>query len=138
MLIFFSVGGKRKKNTANWKKEKRKRLRAHGKEYEQARKKNGQAVFREARRMRAPCPEKCLQHCRDRITEEERQQLFDSYWGSGQTEAQRQLIKDSIDVIKQEGKRNTNKFHLRSKGQRIQVCKTMFINTYDIKDKTYR
>ena len=52
-----SVGGKRKKNTANW-KNKRKRLRAHDKAYEQARKKNGQAVIRKARKMRPTLPSK--------------------------------------------------------------------------------
>ena len=53
-----------------------------------------------------------MQHCSDRITEEEHQQLFDSNWGSGQSEAQRQLLKDIIDMYKRDGKKNVNKFHL--------------------------
>ena len=74
-------GKKRKRSQQLWKRNVTKYLRNEGKEYvTRGKNKN----VREARRVKQPCGNKCRLKCNETISEEQRQQIFDSYWVGSQ------------------------------------------------------
>ena len=104
---------------------------------------------REARRVKQPCENKCRLKCSEIISEEQRQQTFDSYWALKTIEKQRQFISNSTKavepkyrLIKKESSRrpriNNNAFYFQIGEKNVRVCKVFFRNTLDINDRNIR
>lgn len=98
------------------------------------------------RKIGPPCNEKCRIKCRELISEEIRQGLFDNYWKMGSLMRQRDYIAMHMTNIVpkyQYKKVDSNRklknafyFHVDDKKQR--VCKTFFKNTLGINDRPIR
>lgn len=73
-------GVKRKRNENTWKRNLNKKFRNSGKAYEMHTAGN---KVREERKMGPPCTEKCKVKCSIKFNEEERMQIFTSYWDLG-------------------------------------------------------
>lgn len=92
--------------------------------------------------MRNPCPKQCRQHCQSRVTEQQRQAVFNEFYGLGDTNLQWEYIAQRLDRIyskcrrkKSDNTRNLNvAYNFLIDGKLIQVCKTMFVNTLNIGD----
>ena len=105
--------------------------------------------IRPERKLKPPCGPKCRTKCSEKIIEEERQAIFESYWAMGDINMQRQFISNSIKplipeyrYVREGGKRkprkNNNLFHFISGPNQVRVCKLFFKNTLDINDRTIR
>ena len=97
---------------------------------------------REARRVKQPCGNKCRLKCSESISDEQRQQIFDSYWALKTIEKQRQYISNSTKIvepkyrlIKKESLRppsiNNNAFYFQIREKNVRVCK-LFLRTLSI------
>ncbi len=78
---------------------------------------------------------------------EVREQLFTDYWQMGNLKIQREFLSRQIEVSQTERKtkgaetrrKSTKKYFLQvNQEQRVQVCQTMFLNTFAISEKTTR
>ncbi|KAF9411145.1 hypothetical protein HW555_010007 [Spodoptera exigua] len=140
------VGRKRLKLENDWIARKRKRLCNTGLEYTTSKGKT-----KAARSMEASC-EKCRLQCYNKIGYEVRVDLFDKFWKTGDHAKQWEIIakyviqkskKTATNVESESSRRShTLHYHLPIKsdnGITLQkVCKTMFLNTFDIsKDFVY-
>ena len=87
--------------------------------------------------------------CSTKFTDEERLQLFSTYWSLGDLNKQREYINNSMETIMPRyrytrvgGTRNprqhNNAFYFNKNNQKIRVCKTFFRNTLDINDRPIR
>ena len=139
-------GTKRKACPAKWRRNVNKRLRNEGKAYEMTSTKRKE---REERKMKPPCNEKCRFKCNNKFNEEERNDIFTSYWDLGDITKQREFIRNSITEIKpnyryirvggeRQPRRNNSGFHFRKDGTPMRVCKFFFKNTLDINDRPIR
>ncbi|XP_050516575.1 putative protein TPRXL [Diabrotica virgifera virgifera] len=88
---------KRKATPNNWLRAKAKILRNSGKSYLSNSKKEMTIV--PAKSLKAPCSEKCKQNCVQKITETQRQQIFDNYWTMGDLQRQREFILRHLSVV---------------------------------------
>lgn len=50
--------------------------------------------------VKPPCTEKCRLKCRDKITEEQRQEIFECYWGLGTLKRQRDFLNSCLTTLK--------------------------------------
>lgn len=136
-------GKKRPCNKNEWKKNIAKRLRNTGQAYECNSKTRKEIP---ARRLKPPCAEKCTLKCYTKISEEERQNLFSSYWNLGNVEKQRHFIASCMETIRpkyryvrEHSRRQLNNaFYFYVTGQKLRVCKVFFKNTLDINDRPIR
>lgn len=116
---------KRKIHAKDWKKNAIKIKRNKGESYMTTR---GKIV--PATQMGPPCSEKCIFKCRNKFSEEERQNLFTSYWAIQNLQDKRQFMLQcmrthSADAAKI--RRWSNKFFLKnSAGTSQRVCKFFF------------
>ncbi|KAK3085282.1 hypothetical protein FSP39_001017 [Pinctada imbricata] len=130
---------KRKAVPAEWKKNIRKRLRLSGKEYTNTR---GKLV--EAKSVKDQDCSKCRYKCSTKISEEERREIFNNYWSLQDYKRQRDYICSSIlqaspKRIRPKAKnprKITRQFSFVNKGAQVRVCKTFFLKTLDIGEKT--
>jgi len=127
---------KRKRNPANWKKNKRKILKTEGKEYIST---TGKVMG--AKSVRPHNCQKCKFKCAENFTEEERQEIFTLYYNLGSYERQRQyiceMVKRCSTVRKGQQKRSfSQKFNLPKGEQIVRVCRDFFSKTLDLKRKT--
>ncbi|XP_028163360.1 uncharacterized protein LOC114354942 [Ostrinia furnacalis] len=131
----------RKANPDSWKCVQAKILRNHGKAYL-----NMKNKLVPARKLKTPCGDQCKLKCKEKITELQRQIIFQDYWDFGDLERQREYIKRHISEIKP---RYSYKVHNSNRGnnfacyfsvgnKKIRVCKTFFKATLDISDRTIR
>lgn len=76
-------GRKRKRDEESWKQNKAKSLRNAGKQY--INKKNKEI---KPRSVQPPCGDKCRLKCCEKISEDQRQTIFNVYWKLGRVDAQ--------------------------------------------------
>lgn len=129
---------KRKSTPENWKKSVRKRLRLSGQEY-----KSSTGKIMEEIKMRPPC-KGCRFKCTTMVSEENRKQIFNSFWSLGSYESQKDFVCSSVTEKKtrtylddnnkvQEKRRMVSRsFTLESEGQKYSVCKKFFTATLSI------
>lgn len=103
--------------------------------------KNGIPIL--GRSMRPPCNDRCRQKCYKKITESERQRLFDDYYGLADLHCQWQYLGRYMDktvpkmtsISKQRMRGNNIRYFLQTDTERLKVCKTMFLATFDISER---
>ena len=131
-----STSRKRKGNPDKWKKTVRKRLRLAGEEYL-----NSLGTVRPKRQMKSGCG-KCRYKCSTNINEEERQNIFASYWNLGSHERQRDFICQRVSEKPTKPGENAKRrdlartYTLRTDGRNVRVCKKLFLDTLGIGRKT--
>lgn len=90
--------------------------------------------------------QKCKQEC-SIITEEQRQKIFDAFYGTKSLQLQREFIARHVTTHDTKRKRTSNAvsrrtrtftYRLTNANRLITVCKTMFLNTLGISEKTMR
>lgn len=127
---------RRPRRPETWISTKRKTLRNSGQSYLNS---SGRLV--EARTMKESCGTACRSKCMTKVTEEDRQHNFKTFWDLGDVVKQRRFI--YLHIVSSEPKRrrgqNTNRtlthnFFLDAKDgqgnyQPVQVCKKLFKNT---------
>lgn len=97
-----------------------------------------------ARSMGRPCGIICRLKCKERICENDRRNIFDSYWGLGSLSLQRDFIARSMTVInpeyqyKNNERQANNSYHFLVKGERTRVCKTFFKSTLGISNTSIK
>lgn len=88
----------------------------------------------------------CRLHCKERFPEHVRQTLFHEYWSLANNSAQTLYLGNLIDTIttklsrkrddispaKRKTRNTTNIFHFKVNGNRLKVCRSCFMKTYDI------
>ncbi|CAK1602117.1 unnamed protein product [Parnassius mnemosyne] len=136
-------GKKRVRNESAWIKNVRKRQRNSGEQYVS---RTGKTVA--AKSIKPPCTEKCRLKCRNKITEEQRQEIFECYWGLGSLQRQRDFLNSCLITLKvpyrrvKEGAakaRNQNcVFNFTVNGETKRTCKTFFLNSLGISERTLR
>ena len=141
--IVAKKGKKRVRNESAWIKNVRKRQRNSGKVYIS---RTGKTVA--AKSVKPPCTEKCRLKCRDKITEEQRQEIFECYWGLGSLQRQRDFLNSCLTTLKvpyrrvKEGAAKTRNqncvFHFTVNGESKRTCKLFFMNTLSISERTLR
>lgn len=120
---------KRGRKPSNSSKKKAKLQRNTGKSYVSQSK--TKKIFNE-RKLRTACGNKCRLHCTDKISETDRQKLFDAFWNIADLQRQREFIASNIVVIKpkyrysstQNLRKNNSAFHFVVADNKIRVCKT--------------
>ncbi|CAH1286836.1 unnamed protein product [Chrysodeixis includens] len=105
-------------------------------------------VAKKEKFVKPPCTEKCRLKCRDKITEEQRQEIFECYWGLGTLQRQRDFLNSCLTTLKvpyrrvKEGAAKTRNqncvFHFTVNGESKRTCKFFFINTLGISERTLR
>lgn len=133
---------KRQSNPKNWKRNKNKEKIALGEEYTT---KTGKLM--KAKKLQPPCDESCRMKCRTKITDQRRSELFNYYWKKLLTKPTKWLYLQSlvIQVAKisnaenaQSKRQHSRKYYLplkndvQSDKDRVQVCKVMFLATFDL------
>ncbi|XP_046967228.1 broad-complex core protein isoforms 1/2/3/4/5-like isoform X1 [Vanessa cardui] len=141
------IGRKRQRRPDGWKDVKRKYLKNLGKEYLS---RNG--VLRDAKSLKDPCPATCRLRCSEKINAQEREHILKSFWQLGDHSSQWDYIvrhTETIDIrhpstSKDVSRRKkTIKYFLvltnvssNSTPLKVPVCKTMFLNTLSIGERT--
>lgn len=126
---------RRPRKPDTWACNKRKSLRNSGQTYL-----NSKGKLVDAKQMRESCGEWCRSKCITKISEQDRQEAFDYYWGLGDVVKQRKWIYEHITSAEPKRRRSevsnrtiTLQFYLDAKDdevyQSVQVCKKMFKNT---------
>ena len=146
-------GRKRMRNDTMTKAAIRKRKRDKGESYSPKKGKGRAAKPRkEARVMQPVCPVTCRNKCREKLTEQDREQIFTTYWEIGNVEAQWEYINRQMMANKKKRTRlrrnddnddDTAAPSRRSNSKTYQlngkvICKTMFLNTLAISEKVTR
>ena len=126
---------KKKKDPNNWKCNVRKQKRCHGQEYLSC---TGKSVPRKAVQPHSCI--KCRFKCGENISEEQRQQIFDSYYSLGSYERQRDYICDMVRTVKpvrcKGYKTESHQYFLALGNEKHRVCRDFFMRTLDIGRKT--
>lgn len=98
-------------------------------------------VPRLGKQMRKPCiRHKCRLNCQDRVTENDRANVFNEFYGLGDTHLQWEYIAQRLGRIipKFRSKKSTRSYNLEYNfflnGNKVRVCKVMFINTLNVSD----
>lgn len=135
---------KRKRNNSNWTRNIRKSLKTQGREYTVV---SGKKTI-PAKQVNAACT--CKQKCYEKITPEERQIVFKSFYklsSSGQNQFLANSIQEHekhVQRLRQSDQKNSrrnfsrNYFLTNTNGEKFKVCQTMFLNTFDITLKKAR
>ena len=104
---------------------------------------------KKAREIKPACKETCRMKCSTKISQEQRAQVFKSYWRLGDINIQRQYLVNCMKEIqpmyrcirqnRTRGPRGNNiSYSFPIDGTQIRVCKTFFLNTLDITDRVTR
>lgn len=131
---------KRHRNPSNWKCNIRKAAREAGKEYKSVRNK-----IVPAKRLKTTkdCQNKCLYNCQKLISEIERQNIFERYYYTLNEHGKKLFLLATTTRFNVErhrknktnqnsGRKQTFSYYFEIRGQRIQVCKTYYLNTLSI------
>ncbi|KAL0829630.1 hypothetical protein ABMA28_003136 [Loxostege sticticalis] len=96
--------------------------------------------------MKPPCGPKCRQSCSNNFTNQQRQEIFDTYWELGSFQRQRDFLNSCITSIypvcrrlkvDAEKHRKPNfTFYLVKDGLNIRVCKQFLHTSQNLKLKT--
>lgn len=135
----FTRGRKRVRQENKWKCNIRKRCGEAGAEYTS---KTGTIV--PAKCIKPACKSSCKRKCSENITSEERQHIFNSFWREGNNNDFKRLYVASHVIAKHVSRRVVQEREFRRNvtlhyffevcGQRLQVCKTFFLNTLSISE----
>lgn len=136
-------GKKRSLNKDNWSKIKSKKLRNSGEAYTSSSKSKKEMPKKE---LKPPCKDNCRIKCKTKISENERLELFKTYWSLGDLTRQRDFLATNMLEInptyqyKKEGsnRKLNHAFYFEINGKRIRVCKEFFKNTLGINDRPIR
>jgi hypothetical protein len=85
---------------------------------------------------------KCRFKCAETISKECQQSMFDSYWGLGNYERQRQFLLEQIQTTEPQRhgqnirKQSTNRYYITLKNEKTRVCQRFFLATLGIGKKT--
>lgn len=134
-------GKKRLRKEDTWARVETKKLKNSGKEYKT---KNGRLV--QEKKIRPPCPEKCILGCNKKFSEEFRRKIFQDYWNLASLQRQRDFLGSCIERlelnyrrISAANPRNQNcAFYLQNDGKRVRVCKLFLMNTLGLSERTLR
>ena len=96
-------------------------------------------VTRDSRKMLPPCGDKCRLKC-SKISDEERQTIFDAYWKMADLQRQRDFIAANMTIVKpkyryekENNRRQLNTaFYFDREGKKSRVCKKFFTATLGI------
>ncbi|CAG5005425.1 unnamed protein product [Parnassius apollo] len=133
-------GKKRIRNPQKWKKNISKELKNSGKEYVSRTGKNIDAKV-----MRPPC--NCRLQCRNQFSEDQRRQIFESYWNLASIQRQRDFLCSCIEPLNILCRRIKNvekprtpncSFLFLNNGRGFKMCKTFLLNTLGISERTLR
>ncbi|KAK7869899.1 hypothetical protein R5R35_013697 [Gryllus longicercus] len=99
------------------------------------------------RNMNPPC-HNCKLKCTEKIDENYRKKIFAMFWAIGDLQRQREFIKDSTQAdvpkyqrstVNRKRERGSNQaYSITKDGEKIQVCKQFFKNTFDLSDRAIR
>lgn len=135
-------------NPKLWVRNKRKHAKNAGQSYVAS---NGKCV--EAKQMKSNCGEQCRMKCSSKLTEIERQKLFDNFYALADIEKQRKYLFDlirsyepkKIKLHQQKSRSIQRKYFLKALKSstenetltdEIQVCRLMFLNTFAVSSQT--
>jgi len=139
--------GKRKhKGESNWKRNVQKRLRMEGKEFQGLKKSEGKYIeTSKSERILTErgCSKRCYKAGKNRnchlFTDEVRKEIFETFWSNLDWHGKRVLVSSLVDrkIIEGDTKRRTMSctYHLKYKGTKVPVCKSMFLSTLGIGEK---
>lgn len=118
---------------------------------------SSEGVPRLGKTLRSPCSSNCRFGCNTKITEKQREELFQYYYSLGNLTKQWQYLTNLMDpfkpkqpprlsyrknnqVVEKRGERRSNiRYYLPiDSDERVKVCQTMFIATFDISPCTVR
>ncbi|CAG9826481.1 unnamed protein product [Diabrotica balteata] len=126
---------KRKRNEQNWKRNIAKSRKQRGEAYLSSRGKYVPGVV-----MKDACLATCKRKCTEKFSYEERLSIFRRYYQLESYERKRDFINGHTEkkdkkwhTAEQSRRQKTILFYLPKNSNRIQVCKTMFINTLGIR-----
>lgn len=130
---------KRQRNTKSWKKNVAKEKLSKGQEHL-----NPKGKLIRGRALKPGCDESCKLGCSHRFGESDRKAIHQEFWNSYPTKESKwaflALNVDQTKVMKHTGKEGEHKrkysrvYSFRVRGEKIRVCKTMFLATLDICD----
>lgn len=139
---------KRCKNEHEWKRNKIKKLRNSGKPYT-----NWRGNSRPERALKSSC-EKCRLKCPEKVSIEQRNEIFKNFWGMEDINRQRDYISKyvlyNIKVRNRQRKETSPESEVKSSRRnftfvyflptetKVKVCKTFFLNTLSISAQTVR
>ena len=130
---------KRKATPQNWKRNIRKQLRLSGEQYVST---DGKIV--PAKSLQQVNCNTCRLKCQNKMTDEQRQKIFNSFWALAHYERQKDFVCARIEEkstkthvneagnIESKRKQVTRKFYFDIDGARLQVCKTFFLKTLSV------
>ena len=97
----------------------------------------------QSKKIKPGCTRNCPLKCCENVTLEERENIFKSYWGSGSFDTQRNYIAQNVLSVppKKVGSNNRRErkpraYFLTLENKRVQVCRTFFLNTLSVTEKT--
>lgn len=109
---------------------------------------NADGVPRLGRRMRPACSDECRLKCYQKLTDSQRQRIFDEYYDLADLHQQWQYLgrymdktvpkqkirfRDRTAVVRvHQTRRNNVKYYLQTDTDRLRVCMKMFLATFDI------
>lgn len=142
---------KRKKCITRDKRQKEKRKRLLGKEYESLKKIDGKYQYvksGQSRELNVRCnSEKCLRTNRfcSKFSEEERHFIFDTFWTKMTSWNSRKAYVSTLVDVKHSQKQKENSrrsvtlfYYLKKDSQKFAVCKKMFLSTLGLKEWSVR
>ncbi|KAL5273998.1 hypothetical protein ACFFRR_000637 [Megaselia abdita] len=96
--------------------------------------------LRPARKMGPPCLDNCKYKCKERISEEDRQEIFDHYWQLNSDYVKRQFIAQCLESTERKYMRVNSKscrsantsFNFSVTSGKERVCKRFFVRTLGI------
>ena len=126
---------KRKRSVGKWKKVNAKHARNAGEAHISIK---GKEI--PARTMGAGCRVNCRYKCLEKITEDQRKEIFAQYYDLPDVNRKRDFIAQMVlnkkkqrFTTEQKSRRNFSyQWHLEINGEKIRVCKTMFLSTISI------
>lgn len=92
------------------------------------------------------CPESCRNRCRDKFHNIERLRAFTSFWTLGSKKHQQEFLEQHVYSLPVHGRTvsgdsprtRTLNYTFNVEGSRLKVCKTMFLQTLAVSEKTVR
>ncbi|XP_011193975.2 uncharacterized protein LOC105219498 [Zeugodacus cucurbitae] len=138
------TGRKRRKQPEKWKINIIKKKRNSGEQYVSLKK-----IMRDKREIKPAC-KNCRYECTKHFNEDNRKEIFSTYWALADIEKQRQFIANCMQIVeprhrsvcvgenKRTPRQNNMAYFLQNGDVAIRVCKLFFKNTLDINDRPIR
>ncbi|KAE8743411.1 hypothetical protein FOCC_FOCC010982 [Frankliniella occidentalis] len=126
---------KRKGNKSKWKQEEAKMKLNNGEEHLSV-----SGKVRRGRELKPPCFKECIFKCTSNLTENDRQEIFRSFWAIPTHARKWDFIGVHVSQYEQKNstvngvskRQNSRTFSFKVQGRKIRVCKTMFLSTLHI------